>query len=322
MADRRPRLGFVSEDAISRRIVMDRWMHFVIVLLAAVGVGCANARTAEVERDGSGGTGRTSDGALMTLEGGDDGPIWEGWTPSQDGETHPAGLAERVGAFDYWRVDDRGLIRGVWSKLFPVLQGLQTDTTDRRSRESMSLFLESMEPGDRSPPTRMDVTFLVGDPDQEPLEGVACRLFRELEGGAAPTVTVLLLRRSGDQSSPGEIYVWAAPGFEQPSSVTAKFALAEEGWRRSLGAGLQLEEVDGSVSRGERVRLAAEMLTESIWGRFAGNKYVSSPDVAGAEGGRLPETVSRALGMDVTSRAIDQVYSDTEFPPRANASEL
>ncbi len=288
-----------------------------------VAVGCASPRSGSVPAEG----GRTSDGALLTLGEEKQGPIWREWTPTpRDGlQTAPDGLDESTRAFDYWRVGEEARIEGVWSAVFPVVDALRGESSGESGRETLDLMLEALEPGREDGRTQMDLTYLVGSDEKRAFEGFACRLYRRLEAGATPVLTIVLLRDSEQAASPSRIAVWAAPGFREPASMTAHFRRSGSDWQIALADGLEFPsrsvETDGSSESG---RLAANLLVDEVWEPFAGRAYADATrerESEARDGGRT-DGVDEALGLEVRRREIDQVYSDTEFPPRAEFDEL
>ncbi|MFB6350494.1 MAG: hypothetical protein ABEN55_10040 [Bradymonadaceae bacterium] len=293
-----------------------------LFLLASAGCASDDAATADLE----GATGRTSDGALMKLHTERDVPVLSDWKPTPKARVVPEGLGETARAFDYWRVVDRPTIDRVWGAVFPVVDSVRAGLADGDWRETLELMLTAIEPGSRERPTGMDLTFLVGRDDGAPFEGMACRLFRQLESGATPVLTVLMLRRSEQSASPNRIVVWAAPGFREPPQMTAFFRRTEGDsgtWRRRVTDGLAFSEsAESEASEDEAGPLVAKLLTDRIWKRFAGRSYLQSDlseKVAQADRIAGPDP---ALGLTVSRREIEQVYSDTEFPPRAEFDDL
>ena len=298
--------------------------RFVLLAVGFVLVagGCATGG-APGEASGSR-TGRTSDGALLTLHDQDHGPVWGEWEPAEGRPVRPAELGGRVQAFDYWQVDDAEVVEEVWAALFPVLDAVRGDVDRRGRRNGFDLILEALEPAGGERGTRMDLTFLVSRSEEAKFEGFACRLYRRLDAGATPAVTVLFLRRPDAATTPGRIVVWTAPRFREAESVTAIFERVESQWSRRLMEGLRFPDFDADegASGGESGRLAARVLTRAIWKRFAGRAYLESSQSGRRSEEPNPEGVAEALGLEVVDRRIAQVYSNTEFPPRADLDEL
>lgn len=265
---------------------------------------------------------RTSDGALMTMEGEGAGPVWAEWEPVESGQQGggvPRGLAGRFRAFDYWEVEEAGQVDAVWDGVFPVLDSVRAGMQSERHRRTARVLLEALERAGEAEPVRMDVTFVVSNRKERRVEGVACRLWRRLENGATPVVTVLLLREPAGRSGPGRIVVWATPGFREAGRWTAVFDLGSDGWRRSILDGLVLEGASGRSAE-ESVGVAARVLTETIWKPYSGTAYTASAGDGGERAGE--EAPDAALGLEVGERGIEQVYSGTEFPPRVDADTL
>jgi hypothetical protein len=262
---------------------------------------------------------------LLTLGEDETGPVWRDWRPREGAPVAPAELGESARAFDYWRVEDASLIGEVWSAVFPVVDAVRTETSAGGRRDTLSAMLEALEPDRRGPETRMDLTFLVSADNERPFEGFACRLFRRLEAGTTPVLTVLFLRPSEGSPSPTRIAMWAAPGFRETPDMTAHFERRGDTWRTAVNDGLQFPgEAVETREDGEAGRLAAGLLTDQIWKRFAGKSYAESQRAGGeAEGDEESSAdVDAAMGLEVNRREIDQVYSDTEFPPRAEFEDL
>lgn len=308
------------------------WWGALWLVAATVAVASGCATQGESSAAGIDGP-RTSDGALLTLESDRDGPVWRDWKPSPRRDSMPGVFAETVRAFDYWQIRDEAVIEEVWSAVFPVLDTVRAGAGSSAQQESMQLFLEAIEPSGRGEPTRMDLTFLVSSEGSERFEGFACRLYRRLdEEGVTPVVTVLLVREPEGGSTPSRIVVWAAPGFEEPDAVTALFERRDSRWRQGIASGLSLplgddlgdEPGDNYPSTEEEAagEVVAQVLTESIWKRFAGDAYLESPQSGSMANEAGPEDVPRALGLEVEDRMIDQVYSDTKFPPRADLEDI
>lgn len=353
-ADRRPRSGSdISSEStgISAGILAERWdfPNRVIglpdppglrlrvewpspmrnaVVLALVGslilpfAGCATSSAPSGSAEGSP---TTSDGALLTLAGDSSGPSWQNWDPRTRERSTPERIGGVVRAFDYWEIDDGAVIDDIWSGLFPVLDGLRARSQSESQRKSAQLLLEAIEPdrGDRA--TRMDLTFLVSSSKANRFEGFACRLYRRLSGvDVTPAVTILFLRDPGQRASPDEIWVWGAPGFAEPDPITAFYRRDESGWKRAMVTGLSFPETGErpELSGGRAGKLVARVLTESIWNRFAGKAYLKSPNSGAKSDFANPNALPRALGLEVQDRSVRQVYSGTEFPPRANLDEL
>ena len=292
----------------------------IIAVAAAVLTGCASAtpeRTAET-------TGRTSDGALLKLHEEPYRPVWADWTPAGPTQATPEGLEGAVRAFDYWEVDDTRVIEEVWGAIFPVLDNLRGSVEADGRRQTLDLMLAAIEPGQRQErATRMDLTFLVSAGDR-PFEGFACRLYRPLDDGATPAVTLLLLRDPSGSERPGRIVLWAAPGFEEPAAMTADFRRRAEGWSQRTSGGLTLPD-DSPAETYEELpdgKLIAGVLTNGVWKRFAGKAYLESPQSGARSERARPEGIAEALGLEVGDRSIDQVFSGTVFPPRAEVEDL
>ena len=289
-----------------------------LLWVSYVHVGCAGSE--RVVRT----QGRTADGALLKLEQERDKPIWKDWKPDPGHRAAPSDLDDSVRAFDYWQVDDAEVVEEIWTAIFPVIDTVRAQASVSERRKSLDLMLEVIEPGQTEGQTRMDLTFLVSSSESSPYEGVACRFYRRLEAGVTPAITVVLLRRPDEASTPGRIVVWAAPRFDEPEPLTALFDRTSDRWHQSLSSGLHLPS-DDQAQKGvehETGRLAARLLTDAIWNRFAGRAYLESPQ-SGLESDRAhPEDIEDALGLDVTDRDISQVYSHTEFPPRADLDDF
>jgi len=298
-------------------------LWLIAVLIAAWGAaGCATS-SADTESPMSSPT--TSDGELLTLAEGDRGPVWRDWDPDDGSSATPTNFGGAVRAFDYWEVADPAVVEEVWSALFPVLDGLRARSGSEAQRESMQLLLEAIEPGRPDESTRMDLTFLVSSREADRFEGLACRLYRRLSGpDVVPVVTVVMLRDPERASSPSEIWVWGSPGFEEPAAVTALFSRERSEWRQTLVSGLSFPDVEDrpALEGGESGAVIARLLTDAIWDRFAGDAYLKSPQSGSTSERARPERVSRALGLRVEDRTVQQVYSDTEFPPRADLEDL
>jgi len=295
-----------------------------VVLFAAlnvVQVGCAT----HGEAGGDSGAPTTSDGALLTLVDDESGPIWRDWKPGTGSRSRPEALGSSLRAFDYWEIGDAGMIDEIWSALFPVLDGMRARSESEGRRKSVQLLLEAIEPGRGSRSTRMDVTFLVSSRESEPREGFACRLYRRLpEASVTPAVTILFFRDPRDASSPGRIWIWGAPGFAETEALTATYRREGDDWKGVVVSGLAYRQLgEGAKWTSSRSgRLAARVLTDALWNRFAGDAYLESPQ-SGAESDRSrPEGIARALGLEMRARTVDQVYSGTEFPPRADLEDL
>jgi hypothetical protein len=305
---------------------MIRATRLVAIVVAAFALsGCATNQSASRASEPAGSGGRTSDGALLTLGEDETGPVWRDWQPREESPVVPEGLGESARAFDYWRVEDASVIGEVWSAVFPVLDAVRAKTTADGRRDTLNAMLEALEPDRRGSETRMDLTFLVSADEEWPFEGFACRVFRPLEAGTTPVLTVLFLRPSEGSPSPTRIAVWAAPGFRETPDVTAYFERRGDTWRTAVDDGLQFpDEAVEAREDGEAGRLAAGLLVDQVWKRFAGKSYAESRR-AGGESGDDQEAsvgVDEALGLEVNRREIDQVYSDTEFPPRAEFEDL
>lgn len=294
-------------------------------VVVAVAWGLAGCATSSSQTESPVSSPTTSDGELLTLAEQDRGPVWRDWEPEGGGSATPASFGGAVRAFDYWEVEDPAVIEEVWSALFPVLDGLRARSGSESQRQSVQLLLEAIEPGRAEKSTRMDLTFLVSSRESDQFEGLACRLYRRLsDAEATPIVTVLLLRDPDRASSPGEIWVWGSPGFEEPDSITALFSRDRSEWRQALVSGISFPEAGDrpALKGGESGEVTARLLTDSIWNRFAGDAYLNSPQSGATSERPRPDRVPRALGLPVEDRTVEQVYSDTEFPPRADLEEL
>lgn len=272
---------------------------------------------------GCGAHGPTTDGSkaegdLLQLHGEGNAPSWEGMTPASQTARTPERLPSELSAFDYWQITDRSLVADVWGAVFPVLETIRTDTSETARRRSLDLLLEAIEPRKTSEPTRLDVTFVVGREGESRYEGVACRLFRTVDNGGTPTVTLLLLRRADTASTPARILVWASPDFREVPTWTADFRRRDDEWNHAVVDGLRSpsapELTEPPTTNDESTRLAARVLTRRLWDRFTGTQYAGSTRSSSFA---RPDGIDEALGLELADRRIDQVYSDTAFPPRA-----
>ncbi len=249
----------------------------------------------------------------------DHSPAWRGLTPEESTPRTPDRLSSELSAFDYWRVDDAETVGDIWGAVFPVLQMLRTDASEKVRRESLDLIMEAIEPRDTSSRTRMDLTFVVGTDDATAYEGLACRFFRSLDNGGTPAVTFLLLNHPGRRSDPARILVWASPGFEGIERWTADFRRDGDSWSNVIVSGLHRPSArtlrEAKRGGNQSVQLAARVLTRRLWTPFSGRNYTKTTSTSSSSDS---DGLSEAMGLEVRDRRIPQVYSNTAFPPRAD----
>ncbi len=281
---------------------------FVALLLSAlsVGVGCSSAPKSSDPVVNEGGTLIGLDDDRLTA-------IWENWTPSE-GPSTPS-YSSRATAFDYWQITDADYIDTAWAAVFAVVQFArnETDPAFEDTYRTLMTVLEDDTEGER----RFDLTFVAAAPGSNTSwEGVIARVYREKANGAAPGIAVELRRPEGGAQTPTSANVWFFSSYAEARSVTLDVDKAAGGWDGTFAEGIVRE---GTRPLDADPAIVAVVLQQVFWTPFVASSYMDTT----VERRDVPLPTPRphpvAAGLELGDRDIDQVYSDTVFPPRLTA---
>lgn len=232
------------------------------------------------------------------------GQVWASWTPAPEAPGAPALAALR--AFDYWQISDPGVVEATWGRLFPVLASLRSLAPEAAG--TLDVLLATLEEG-----ARLDATFIVEDTDAPRFEGVLCRMYRTLESGATPGVSILFLRQASD-SRVTRVLLWGSSGFSQGEPFTISLTLGADAKvqvRRSKGL-LAMDAAPGeAVDRDGRLLFST--LTTALWKRLSYQGYNEAGFAHARDTWSVPASFP---ALPVRERDIFQVLSKTAFAPQ------
>lgn len=284
----------------------------LITLLFLIAVSATACRTSGATR----GDGQGNDSLAEETMGDEPSAPWAKWTATPGKAPHPV-LAE-INAFDYWQLHDQTFARELWAALFPILDTLRShpDATEQ-TRRSLDAMLALMEPGDSrsGPPISMDVTFLVGEDGDGVFEGVLVRFSRNIER-TTPVLSMMLTRHGGDVS-PTDVILWGDPAFQESSPFSARLTRSGS----SLADGQRTRPVMLGAKRHEDLSsaLAIDILSRALWPKLTQEAYLDSAlarhEKSGEESDPMPPGFEPAGGLKLRDREIEEVLSDTAFPP-------
>ncbi|MFB6262028.1 MAG: hypothetical protein ABEL76_00195, partial [Bradymonadaceae bacterium] len=251
--------------------------------------------------------------------------------PDPDAPLRPAELEDRIDAFDYWAAVGSEAVAAAWRDVFHAVNTVRT-RLDGDSRRAVDVALRRLEPAAADRQLRLDLTFFVDAGGAASFEGVAGRFYRVGREQPSPVLTVLLASAPGRGTRPDRALIWVTPRRNGMTPTTVVWQRCAGAWRGRASVGLRSAAIDASaggscdsdsgpadertVVSGEANRLAVRLLRRALWSRFTGTDYASRTGAPGAGDGARPDDIASALGLEVTRRRIDQVYSQTAFPPR------
>lgn len=271
-----------------------------LILWALMGlVGCATPASGPVD---------TSDSQMLGLGEAPARPVWEDWEPAR---VQPLSdqLLEPMAAFDYWQLDDPEFVEMAWAPVSTLLDSVRRQSTDEAVRDSATLMLEALEPGEGSR-VLVDATFYV----TERREGVAVRFLWDDDGGGSAAVVVLLDRSAEGPTRPDRIRLFASPGYQQPSPFVVQLVRDSAGWAATLDA--EAAEATRSLAgESDESGLYADVLTTQLWAPLTGTDYASASRRTD-DPQPVPSPFREALGLEVGDRDIDRVFTNSVFTPR------
>jgi hypothetical protein len=266
-------------------------LRVTILLVCLIGASaCATRPTEPVD---------ASDSAMLGLGEEPKTPVWETWEPSPKPSVSEGALAG-LHAFDYWQLSDPEFVESAWAPLSTLLDAVRRRSEDDRVRDGATLMLEALEPGETSDFV-VDATFYV----TSRREGVGLRFLHALEDGGSASVLVLMSRSAGASSAPDSIDVIAKPGYAEPSGFSVSLQRADGAWSASVTTGEAIEQAD----------LYSGVLISQVWESLTGNSYTSARLRADSTRA-MPAPFRPAIGLEVSDRDIDRVFSDSVFTPR------
>jgi hypothetical protein len=250
-------------------------------------------------------TGRDPNAPNRTLIGLEDDPVdvWKDWTASSTVASVPEALPSLAVAFDFWRIGDEPFRREAWEVVFTVLSTMRT-LADADMAEAMTLLMSAYDPAYAG--AEVDVTFVVDR--SRSWEGLLIRLWTPFEDTTLGT-TVLLRRHADGPHRPLDILVWGVTGFEDNRGFTAH--LEDNG---TLGLWPGVVWPDAPPKTEEQVsKIVWLVFVESLWKPLTGNAYIESTLMTDGEGSKGFE---EAAGLERRERLIEEVFSNSVFPPR------
>lgn len=218
---------------------------------------------------------------------------WSTWTPAV-GVPIPDEVLSGWTAFDSAFVPASPDAELAWASVHSVL-GLLGD-----GKPKFSMVMSELEGA-----TGPDLTFVV---DKSGREGLLARWRTRTAKGIEPQLSVLLTRETGE-SEPSEITIWLDTGAKEGGQSTLR-------WRRDaswkFGQTEQLQ-ADVDVADTSDAAQTGAVIIAGLWWPFAEEKYV---DKAGRWANSETRVEPSNAGLELKDRSIDQVLSDTHFPPR------
>ena len=276
-------------------------MNRAFIIFALICAACSGPQQSEPSGDSS----RKMLGVDDPVRASD---LWGEWT-AEPNYALPTDFEKRSAVFDYWAIEDDNQKEEHWAAMFSILDFLRSDARlDDTKRLSLSSLMASLEGSD----TQFDATFLVSRSSSNRWEGVVTRFAREVRGGreqraGLSTITVFLERAEGEGDAFSRVWIWAQPGFLETPPFTLFIDRATG--KSAVQSGVtQTRATDADTPS---MRAVLDLLTASVWKPMTFGGYVETEHHDAA-----PPLLDASLGMQVGDRDIDQVYSDTVFPPR------
>jgi hypothetical protein len=287
----------------------------LLLILSACATACATSN------------GTSGDSTLMGLDDRPAKAVWEDWTPEPNNQSTdhlvPQVFIDQVVAFDYWQIGDDEFVNEGWTGVSAVLDYVRREGLSEAQDNTATLLLQALD--SRQPPekTLMDVTYVVSlDQDEQLSEGLVVRVYAPLEDkGVTPGAAIYLGRDVGSAGGFDRAVVWAVPGFAEAEAFTVDLEKTDAGWSAHRVGGA-VYPADEAALPDERVssldsanELTREILTTRFWEPLTQVGYVEAKPMAEGETG-LPPRLQPALGMELRERQLEEIYSDTVFPPR------
>ena len=237
---------------------------------------------------------------------------WAKWTATPGITPHPPLAQDQTHAFDYWQLHDPTFARELWAALFPILDTLRSHPgATAETKRSLDTMLALMEPGEEANAIALDVTFVVGANEKGAFEGVLVRLSRDIEG-TTPALSLMMTRHGGDVS-PTEILVWGAPAFEESPPFSAH--LTRSGSTLVDGQRARPVLLGAKQHRDLSSALAIDILAGALWPKLTQEAYLDSTLARHKKQVSPPPGFEPAAGLRVRDRELEEVLSDTAFPP-------
>lgn len=272
---------------------------FMLMLILAASCATSSATTSD--------TTRAPNAPNRTLMGLEDDPIdvWSAWTPMAQVDSVPTSFKEQALAFDFWRIDDEPFRQQAWESTFTVLSILrQQALEDEAITSAITLLMSTFDPA--YPNTEVDVTFVL-DKNHGSWEGVLVRLWMPYEQTTIGT-SLFLRRLSDGRPSPEDITIWGITGFEENRGFMA--TLEREG---SLFITSDMEG-QSPPHQANLSRAVFALLETSLWTPLTGNAYVEARMEEDPK--PTPQGFEAAAGLDLREREIEEMFTDSVFPPR------
>lgn len=317
-------------------MMIRRWCLGLYLGAILGALGCAGAKPAAKPEPAalSGSCGECADCSPCTPSAFEPAPsalaTLAAWHPTPQAASSPV-LPAR--AFDYWQLDDAGFMQELWPALFASLDYMRGQVPAQRQAELRRTFdtlLALMEPSGalegRAAPPVLDLTFVTGDDQGQPWEGVLCRVFVVMDSGASPGVSFLLKRRVGKESAPNQVLFWGSSGYKEGAPFSAvierEAAQGKAVSRLRLSQGHYMVPVAGVEERSEAGSLVLDLLTRVLWLKISQQAYLE-PKLSRVTGARpVPASYPQAAGLKVQERELEEIFEDTAFIPSEDIDSL
>jgi hypothetical protein len=272
----------------------------------------------------------SGDSGLMGLDDEPAKAVWEDWMPAPADSLVPQEFADQMVAFDFWQIGDDEFVNEGWTGVSAVLDYVRREGLTEAQDNTATLLLQALD--SRQPPekTLMDVTFVVSlDQDDQPSEGLVVRVYAPLsDKGVTPGAAIYLGRDADSGAGFDRAFVWAVPAFEEAQAFTVSLDKTDTGWsgQKFAGAVYPAERAaladDKVSSLGSANDLIREILTTRFWEPLTGVGFVEAKPRAEEGQDGLTGGLAPSLGLEVRERQLEEIYSDTIFPPRIEAPPM
>lgn len=251
-------------------------MKYLILLMTLLGCGGGANTHAEVKPTGG----------MLGLQAEEDPAPWRSAAVVVMPERPP--LNEWV-IFDARGVEDPMTRELTWQAINAMLTGFPDP--------AMRMVQAELEPTEE---VDWDIYFLVNQASQR--EGVLWRMSRsEIPGELI--LNVLVERQVGAVAD--RVSLWVSTGVSSPSAASVRYE-AQETCQTFFASGIT---TPGTPVEDETCRLARDLLVVTLFTNVSGARYLEDPDA---------DTAIHHVqeGLERRDRTIDEVFSDSAFPPR------
>lgn len=192
--------------------------------------------------------------------------------------------------FDARGVEDPTTRELTWQAINAMLMGY--------SEPSMRMVQAELEPGED---VVWDLYFLVNLAAER--EGVLWRMSRAQTPGEL--VLNVLVERQAGVGVPERVSLWVSTGVSEPTPASLRYEAQEE-CRTYFASGISVPSIQ---AEDDTCQLAHDLLVALLFTNVSGPRYLEDPDA------ETPTHHTHA-DLEVRDRQIDEVFSDSAFPPR------